>query len=181
MGPDACLLFLLGWSSARESTCLPRRIGIDSLLAAGGWIILALTFLGEPGLWLLAGVDALSTLRLEDVVGALDVDGDVDVKLPSTDQVVLTMGSKLLMPGTKGMEALLYCGMDVGDTIKLSMLTLVAGWAAHGSWWNPGTPPPPGPGTAGRSKRASKRPGSIGIGIGIVLSLSNPKEFESGG
>lgn len=145
-----------------------------SLLAASGSNIPALTFLGELGLWLLAGVDVPGTLKLDDIVGPLDV--DVDVKLPSIDQAVLTIGSKLLMPGTSGIEGL-YCGRDVGDTMKPSVLTEVAGWATHGSWWNPATPPPPGPGAAGWSKRASKRPGSIGI----ALLLSNPKEFKSGG
>lgn len=113
---------------------------------AGGSSVPVLTFLGELGLWLLAGVDVLGTLRLDDIVGPLDA--DVDGKLPSMDQVVLTMGSKLLIPGTSGMEEL-YCGKDVGDIMKPPMLTEVAVWATHGSWWNPATPPPPGPGAAG--------------------------------
>lgn len=75
------------------------------------------------------------TLRLADIVGPLDADVDVDVDgmLLSIDQAVLTIGSKLLIPGTSGIEGL-YCGKDVGDTMKLSILTEVAGWAAtHGS------------------------------------------------
>lgn len=148
---DDCRLFLLGWASADDDDdCSPRApdwFGTASLLAARGSILPLLTFLGELGLWLLAGVDVPCTLRLDDSVGRLDA--DVDAKLESIDQAVLTIGSKLLIPGASGMEEL-YCGRDVGDTMKLSMPAALADWDVHGPWWKPATPPPPpGPGAAG--------------------------------
>lgn len=123
--PDACLLLLLGWSSsctpawwlAREETSIPAPT-----LAPGG---------EAPGLLLLAGVEVLGTLMLEDVVSPLDdAEAGSDGRLPSIDQVVLIMGSKLLIPGWRGTEWLLvlflYCGRVaaavVGDTMKLSMM-----------------------------------------------------------
>jgi len=170
------VLFLLGWSSARCSSCMPSRFGSASMLAAGGSMIPVLTFLGELGLWLLAGVDVSRALMLDDIVGPLEPEAAVDGTLPPIGQAVLTIGSKLLIPGTSGMEEL-YCGRGIVDATKLSTLAEVAGWAGHGPWWNPATPPPPGPGAAGWSKRASKSPGSIGS----VLVLSKPNGSKSGG
>lgn len=100
------------------------------MLAAGVSIIPVTAFLGELGLWLLAGVDVPRALKLDDMVGTLEPDVEVDGTLPSIDQVVLTMGSKLLIPGTSGVEEL-YCGKGVGDSMKLSKLAGAGGWAAH--------------------------------------------------
>lgn len=145
------------------------------------------TLPGEPGLLLLAGVELLGTLMLEDMVGPLDVEAD-DGRLPSMDQVVLIMGSKLLIPGWSccaGGSA--YCVNVVGGTTKLlSMLTEeTTGWVAAKwwwwwwwpPWWNPGTPPPAWPEAAGWSKRALSSPGSIGR----ALSASSAKCWSKSG
>lgn len=150
-----------------------RRLGV---LTAGVSVIPVLAFLGELGLWLLVGVDVSRALKLDDMVGTLDPDVEVDGTLPSIDQVVLTMGSKLLIPGTSGVEEL-YCGKGVGDSMKLSKLAGAGGWAAHRAWWNPAIPPPAGSRAAEWSKRASKSPGSMGS----VFSLSRPNGFTSVG
>lgn len=143
VSPDDCLLFFLEECSARGSKGIPSFFGEAFVLAGGGSAMRPPILLGEPGLWLLAGVDTSHILRLDDVV-ALGAGG----KLPSDDQAVLTMGSKLLIPGTSGTVGL-YCGKDSADTMELSKGTELVDWGPHGLLWNP-VKPPPGPEAAGR-------------------------------
>jgi hypothetical protein len=62
-GRDACLLFLLGWSSAGVLGCTPSWCDV---LAAGGSSMLILPFLGEIGLWSVTGVEGVSQVPNAD-------------------------------------------------------------------------------------------------------------------